>query len=128
MYGEALKAAGFDVWTFADPFKALDSTIAAQPGTVVTRILQPGFHIDGLELTRQIRQHPRTREAAVLAITSRNANVHRAAVEAGCDCILMLPCLPDELIRQIRQAVTNRLTRRHCERRTRGDHALTEFE
>ena len=109
MYSEALKSAGFEVRTFADPIEALDAAVGAQPAVVVTRILQPGFDVDGLELTRRIRRHPRTHEAAVLVITSLNAHTHRAAaVEAGCDRLLMLPCLPDELIDQIRQTVTTR--------------------
>lgn len=109
MYGEALKIAGFDVRTFADPFNALDAAVSTQPGVVVTRILQPGFAVDGLELARRIRRHPRTHGAAVLVITSLNANTHRAAaVEAGCDRLLMLPCVPDELVHQIRQTVASR--------------------
>lgn len=109
MYGEALKIAGFDVRTFADPIEALDAAVAAQPGVVVTRILQPGFDVDGLELTRRIRRNQRTHSAAVLVITSLNANTHRAAaVEAGCDRLLMLPCVPDELIHQIRRTVASR--------------------
>ena len=109
MYGEALKIAGFDVRTFANPFHALETAVAERPGVVVTRILQPGFDVDGLELTRRIRRDQRTRSAAILAITSLNANTHRAAaVEAGCDRLLMLPCVPDELIRQIRRTVASR--------------------
>lgn len=109
MYGEALKIAGFDVRTFADPLSALDAAVAAQPGVVVTRILQPGFDVDGLELTRRIRRDQRTHSAAVLVITSLNANTHRAAAaEAGCDRLLTLPCVPDELVHQIRHTVASR--------------------
>ena len=109
MYGEAMKLAGFEVRTFADPSQALTAAIADQPGIVVTRILQPGFDLDGLELTRRIRRHPRTQGAAVVAITSLIANVHRAAAaEAGCDTLLALPCLPDELVTQIRQTLGRR--------------------
>ena len=43
MYGEALRTAGFDVRTFADPLNALDAAVAAQPGVVVTRFPSARF-------------------------------------------------------------------------------------
>jgi CheY-like chemotaxis protein len=109
LYGEALGAAGFGVRAFADPSQALDAAIEWQPDIVVTRILQPGSVLDGLELTRRIRQHPRTRSAAVLVITSLIAKAYRtAAAEAGADALVPLPCMPDELIAEIRRVAARR--------------------
>ena len=109
LYGQALKRACFDVRTFADPSRALAAAIASQPDVIVTRILQPGFDFDGLELMRRIRRHPKAQRAAVLAITSLIANAQRTgAADAGADALLALPCLPDELITQIRRTLTRR--------------------
>jgi hypothetical protein len=36
MDGEALIRAGFDVWTFTDPLKALAAALAARPDIIVT--------------------------------------------------------------------------------------------
>jgi CheY-like chemotaxis protein len=89
LYGDALAAAGFQVHSFADPSHARDAAITWQPDVFVTRILQLGSAVDGLEFTRRIRQHPRTRNAAVLVITSLIAKGYRAA---AADAGPMLSC------------------------------------
>lgn len=109
LYGEALDAAGFHVRPFADPSQAFDAAIEWQPDIVVTRILQPGSVVDGLEFTRRIRKHPQTRNSAVLVITSLIAKSYRtAAAEAGADALVPLPCMPHELIAEIRRIAARR--------------------
>lgn len=106
MYGQMLSRAGFSVLTFTDPNRALEAAIFLQPAVVITRILQPGTGFDGLQLTRQLRARARTEDAAVIAITSLfAARYEKAAIEAGCDTLISLPCLPDELIREVQRAV-----------------------
>jgi two-component system, cell cycle response regulator DivK len=109
MYGEMLTRAGFSVLTFTDPGRALEAAMFLQPAAVITRILQPGTGFDGLQLTRQLRTHARTENAAVIAITSLfAARYKKAAIEAGCDALVSLPCLPDELIRQVQRAIATK--------------------
>jgi len=109
LYGDALSAAGFGVQAFADPSHALDAAITWQPDVVVTRILPPGSAVDGLEFIRRIRQHPRTRNAVILVITSLIAKTCGiAATEAGADALMPLPCLPDELIAEIKRIAARR--------------------
>ena len=104
MYSVGLRTAGFEITTYANPALALEAAVVGQPDIVVTRLMQPGFDVDGIELTRLLRRNPRTRSAAVLIITSRIAAVHRAAAaEAGADALVSLPCGPDELAAEISQ-------------------------
>lgn len=109
MYGDALRAAGFAVQTCEDPIRALDDAIAHQPQVVITRIVQPGFAIDGIELARRIKQHERTRDAAVIITTARIEPSYRsAAAAAGCDAYLLLPYLPDALVTEVRRVLAAR--------------------
>lgn len=61
MYAEAIGDAGLVVEIYDDPVRALDRAMRAVPCAVVTRIVQPGREIDGIELTRRLTAHPRTR-------------------------------------------------------------------
>jgi CheY-like chemotaxis protein len=102
LYEEALRGAGFAVTVSDDPLGALEGAIADPPDALVTRIPQPGLPIDGIELTRRIRSHPQTRGSAVVIITSLiDPSYREAAVEAGCDEYIMLPCLPNALVSKV---------------------------
>ena len=109
MYGVGLRTAGFDITTYANPALALEAAVVGQPDIVVTRLMQPGFDVDGIELTRLLRRNSRTRSAAIIVITSLIADVHRAAAaEAGADALVSLPCGPDELAAEIAKIVSHR--------------------
>jgi len=106
MYSVGLRLAGFEIATYANPALALEAAIVGQPDIVVTRLMQPGSDVDGLELTRLLRADSRTRSTAVLVVTSRIAALHRtAAAQAGADALVSLPCGPDELGAEISRIV-----------------------
>jgi CheY-like chemotaxis protein len=106
LYGDALREAGFDVTLCSDPLCVLDEIIKKQPVALVTRILQPGFDIDGVELTRRIRQDNRTKHIRVVVVTSLvEPRFRRAAIEAGCDAFLPLPVLPDDVVGTVRRLI-----------------------
>jgi CheY-like chemotaxis protein len=109
MYSVGLRMAGFDITTYANPALALEAAIVGQPDIVVTRLMQPGSDVDGIQLTRLLRANSRTRSSAVLVITSRIAAVHRAAAaQAGADALVSLPCGPDQLAAEISRIVARR--------------------
>ena len=105
LYGGALEDAGFGVVRLRDPSEALRMA-SAQPAAVVTRILQPGHAINGIELTRAIKSDPATAMIPVIIITSLSQLEYReAAVAAGCDEYLLLPVLPTEVVAAVIRAV-----------------------
>src|SRR5512143_688181 len=67
LYAEWLTSAGFIVEQAHNGLQALERALDAKPDVVVTDLNIPG--IDGFELTRRLRQDPRTREIPVLAVT-----------------------------------------------------------
>ena len=109
MYGDALRAAGFAVQTSNDPIRALNDAFVQQPDVVITRIVQPGFAINGIELTRRLKAHKNTRATLVIITTARIESDYRtAAAAAGCDAYLLLPCLPDAWVAEVRRVLATR--------------------
>jgi len=106
LYGDALEHAGLTVIRISDPDEALRLATSQPPAAMVTRILQPGYSIDGIELTRAIKSNPPTASVPVIIISSLPQPEHRAAaLVAGCDEYLLLPVLPDELVATVKRVV-----------------------
>ncbi len=106
MYAEWLTQAGFDVNEAHNGLQALERAFETPPDVVVTDLQIPG--IDGFELSRRLKQDPRTRSVPILAVTGYAAFAAdpSRAQRAGCDVVLEKPCSPDDLERAIRNLIT----------------------
>jgi two-component system cell cycle response regulator DivK len=102
MYAEWLVEAGFKVTQAHNGLQALERALDDVPDVVVTDLNIPG--IDGFELTRRLKQHPRTRHVPVLAVTgyAAFASDPERARRAGCDAVLSKPCSPEDLETAVR--------------------------
>ena len=106
VYGDALEQAGFTAIRLSDPHEALRVATAQQPAAVVTRLLQPGYSMGGIELTQAIKSNPSTASVPVIVITSLVDREHRvAAFAGGCDEYLLLPVLPNDLVSVVKRLV-----------------------
>ena len=106
IYGDSLRAHGFDVLIAEGPDHAFDLTIHHHPDVLVTRILQPGYARSGLDLLTRVKELPGVCPVPVLVITSlMQSEVRAEAVERGCDGYLLLPTLPDVLIAEVERLV-----------------------
>jgi two-component system cell cycle response regulator DivK len=105
LYAEWLTQAGFVVTQAHNGLQALERAVETVPDVVVTDLNIPG--IDGFELTRRLKQDPRTRLVPVLAVTGYAAFAADPgrAQRAGCDAVLEKPCSPDELETTIRHLI-----------------------
>jgi CheY-like chemotaxis protein len=103
MYGESLRAMGFDVITAASAEEALRLAAQAPPAVLVTD-LRLGGKMDGFELARRLRDDDRTARARIIMLTGAAFGSERELAEAsGCDRFLLKPCLPDALAAEIRK-------------------------
>lgn len=94
----------FKVRTAADGLKGLELVQREQPSLVITDLMMPG--IDGLELTRRLRDDARTRHIPVLMLTARGAVDDRVkGLETGVSAYLTKPFSPRELVTCARQLV-----------------------
>jgi two-component system, cell cycle response regulator DivK len=100
MYAEFLRLHGFAV-------VELDQTPDAQrlsgdADVIVTDVRVPGA-FDGIELVRRLRADERTRDVPIIVLTACAFEIdRRRSLAAGCDLFLSKPCLPDELLTEIR--------------------------
>jgi two-component system, cell cycle response regulator DivK len=61
---------------------------------------------DGVEFIRRLRADDHTKHLPILVVTSWAWQTERLrAQDAGCDVFLTKPCLPDELLREIRRVL-----------------------
>ena len=108
MYAEWLALAGFQVKQAHNGLQALEEALDSPPDIVVTDLNIPG--IDGFELTRRLKTHPRTQDVPVVAVTGYAAFAAdpARARRAGCDVVLEKPCSMDDLEVAIRTLIATR--------------------
>ena len=100
MYAQYLQACGFTVQTADTTDEGV--THAREADVIVVGILMPGS-FDGVELVRRLRGANETTEAPIIVLTACALPADRQrALAAGCDVFLPKPCLPDDLVSEIR--------------------------
>jgi CheY-like chemotaxis protein len=63
--------------------------------------------MDGWEATRRLKADQRTNGIPVVALTGHAMQGHsKGAMEAGCDSFVAKPCLPDQLVAEIRKMLS----------------------
>jgi DNA-binding response OmpR family regulator len=98
---------GYKVLTAASAEEALDLLRSYRPHLVLADIQLPGM--DGLELTRHIKQSEATRNITVIALTAfAMAGDERKAMEAGCDGYITKPIDTRTLGARIRTILDSR--------------------
>jgi two-component system cell cycle response regulator DivK len=81
---------GYKVLTAASAEEALELLRSYHPFLVLADIQLPGM--DGLELTRRIKQDPKTRDISVVALTAfAMRGDEQRAIDAGCDGYITKP-------------------------------------
>ncbi len=111
MYGEYLKYSGFDVVEAGDGVEALRRAVETGPDVILMDLSLPVM--DGWEATRRLKADQRTADIPVVALTGHVlAGISDGARKAGCDAFVTKPCLPEDLVREIRKVLDARNTKR----------------
>jgi len=99
-----LRLEGYEVVLASTGEQALSEVFARGADTVLLDLRMPGM--SGLEVCRQIRNHPRTQHTPVVFITAVNdRELRRQGMEAGADDFLSKPFDEVELLARIRNGV-----------------------
>jgi two-component system cell cycle response regulator DivK len=107
MYAEYLSFSGFRVVEAATGTEAVEKALALQPDVILMDLSLPGM--DGWAATRQLKSDGRTKRIPVLALTGHAlAGASEGARLAGCDAFVTKPCLPDELVVEVRRMLRRR--------------------
>jgi phosphate regulon transcriptional regulator PhoB len=101
-----LERAGFRVAAFGDGDEALQRLFASRPDAVVLDLMLPGR--SGLEILREVRGEPATRDLPVMVLTARGAEMDKLlGFEHGADDYVTKPFSPREIVARL-QALLRR--------------------
>ncbi len=115
LFSEILRSRGYTVVSCETGEAAWSAFEEAMPAMVILDLMLPG--IDGVELCRRIRGHPRGREPVVLAVTGRDdPGAVGEILGAGADDFIRKPV--DPTLFDIRLAIAERKIRDQQERET----------
>jgi chemosensory pili system protein ChpA (sensor histidine kinase/response regulator) len=99
---QLVQDAGFEVSVARDGQDALDVMSRRAVNIVLTDLEMPT--LDGLELTRRVRNSPRLADTPIVMITSRSSDKHRSlAQKAGVDVFLTKPHSDERLLTEVRR-------------------------
>ena len=102
MYTEYLEFSGFDVIGAGNGLEALQRAVDDNPDIILMDLSLPVM--DGWEATRRLKADNRTASIPVVALTGHAlAGISEGAKKAGCDAFVTKPCLPEDLVREIRK-------------------------
>ena len=98
---QLLGDAGYDVALAADGFEAIEQIRLKRPSLLLTDLEMP--NLNGLELTRRVREVRQWMAMPIVMITSRAGDKHRQiAAEAGVDVYLTKPYLDADLLTHVK--------------------------
>ncbi len=111
MYSEYLEYSGFEVVQAANGIEALQQAADLAPDIILMDLSLPVM--DGWEATRRLKADARTSAIPVVALTGHAlAGISEGARQAGCDAFITKPCLPDDLVIEIRRVLDERAARK----------------
>ena len=104
MYGEYLEYCGFEVVQASNGMEALQRALDTKPDIILMDLSLPVM--DGWEATRRLKADKRTESIPVVALTGHAlAGISEGAKKAGCDSFVTKPCLPEDLVKEIRRVL-----------------------
>ena len=104
MYGEYLEYSGYDVIQAANGVEALQRAVDEAPDIILMDLSLPVM--DGWEATRRLKADTRTASIPVVALTGHAlAGISEGARQAGCDAFVTKPCLPEDLVVEIKRVL-----------------------
>ena len=119
MYMEYLEFSGFEVVEAGNGMEALQRAIDSAPDIILMDLSLPVM--DGWEATRRLKADKRTASIPVVALTGHAlAGISEGAKKAGCDAFVTKPCLPEDLVKEIRRVLDSSTARKP---RRRGKYA-----
>jgi len=102
MYAEYLQFSGFRVAEARNGNEAVAQAFALRPDLILMDLSLPGM--DGWEATRRLKADDRTKQIPIVALTGHAlAGASEGAKKAGCDSFVTKPCLPDDLVVEVRR-------------------------
>ena len=104
MYADYLEFTGFLVLTAPDAKRGIELAEARQPDLILMDAGLPGM--SGWEACSKLKASPATQEIPVIMLTGHVfGGSRKQSIQVGADGFLAKPCLPDDLVREIRRTL-----------------------
>ena len=104
MMANLLRSEGYEVVTAHDGRTAEDQALSYEPDVILCDVMMPG--LDGFEVCRRLRGHPRTRYTCIILVTAKASSADKVTgLRAGADDFVTKPFDPDELLERITTAL-----------------------
>jgi two-component system, cell cycle response regulator DivK len=104
MYAEYLAYSGFEVIEAGNGLEALERAADSGPDIILMDLSLPVM--DGWEATRRLKADKATADIPIVALTGHAlAGILEGARKAGCDAFVTKPCLPEDLVKEIRKVL-----------------------
>ena len=104
MYRAYLEYSGFEVVEAGNGVEALQRAVETEPDIILMDLSLPVM--DGWEATRRLKADQRTAGIPVVALTGHAlVGISDGARRAGCDAFVSKPCLPEDLVKEIRKVL-----------------------
>ena len=108
MYAEYLQFSGFRVAEARNGNEALQQAFSLKPDLILMDLSLPGM--DGWEATRRLKADASTQHIPIVALTGHAlAGASEGARRAGCDSFVTKPCLPDDLVVEVRRMLGSKV-------------------
>jgi two-component system cell cycle response regulator DivK len=102
MYAEYLQYSGFRVAEAKNGNEAVAQARSLKPDLILMDLSLPGM--DGWEATRVLKADEATKKIPIVALTGHAlAGASEGARKAGCDSFVTKPCLPDDLVVEVKR-------------------------
>ena len=102
MYAEYLQYSGFRVAEATNGNEAVAQARSLKPDLILMDLSLPGM--DGWEATRVLKADEGTKHIPIVALTGHAlAGASEGARKAGCDSFVTKPCLPDDLVVEVKR-------------------------
>ncbi|MDR2473251.1 MAG: response regulator [Tannerella sp.] len=99
----------YEVFTADDGEKGLQLLMQSEPDIIITDIMMP--NLDGITLTRQIKQNPHTMHIPLIILSAKNTTDDKIeGLESGADAYVAKPFEPDFLKAVIKRLMNARKT------------------
>jgi PAS domain S-box-containing protein len=96
-----LEPVGFEIREAENGKEGLETALASPPDLIITDLVMPVM--DGLEMTRKLRQIPHLQNTPVIAASANVFEVDREqSLESGCNCFLTKPIQAQDLLKEIK--------------------------
>ena len=113
LYRACFDTSGYRTAEAATGSQAIVSAVEIVPDVLLTDYVLPD--VDGVTLARRLKEDPRTSAIRILMVTGYgNPELDRRAATVGIERVLLKPCLPQAVMREVSRLIARPVARASC--------------